>query len=62
MDSQTAAKRTMEEVESLTGCPVRVVQDSSVKYMAILRRDRQIRVEVEHKTSRRSASRPQRLE
>ncbi len=36
MDPQTAVKRTVDEVESLTGCPVQVVQDSSVKNMAVL--------------------------
>jgi hypothetical protein len=36
MHLQTAVKRTVQEVESLTGCPVQVVQDSSVKNMAVL--------------------------
>jgi hypothetical protein len=36
MDRRTAVKRTLEVVESLTGCLVQVVQDPSVKNMARL--------------------------
>ncbi len=36
MDLRSAVKQTVEKVEALTGCPVQVVQDSSVKNMAVL--------------------------
>jgi hypothetical protein len=36
MDSRDCVKQTIEEVETLTGCPVQIVQDSSVKNMAVL--------------------------
>ena len=36
MDSRNGVKRTVEEVEALTGCPVQVIQDSSVKNLAVL--------------------------
>ncbi len=36
MDSRDCVKRTIEEVEALTGCPVQIVQDSSIKNMAVL--------------------------
>ena len=36
MDLRNGVKRTVEEVEALTGCPVQVIQDSSVKNMAVL--------------------------
>ena len=36
MDSRDSVKQTIEEVEVLTGCPVQIVQDSSIKNMAVL--------------------------
>ncbi len=36
MDSQNCVKQTIEEVEAQTGCPVQIVQDSSIKNMAVL--------------------------
>ena len=36
MDSRDSVKQTIEEVEALTGCPVQIVQDSSIKNMAVL--------------------------
>jgi hypothetical protein len=36
MDSRDCVKRTIEEVEALSGCPVQVIQDSSIKNMAVL--------------------------
>jgi len=36
MDSRSCVKRTIEEVEALTGCPVPVSQDASIKNMAVL--------------------------
>ena len=36
MDSRNSVKRTIEEVEALTGCPVQIIQDSSIKTMAVL--------------------------
>jgi hypothetical protein len=36
MDSRDSAKRTIAEVEALTGCPVQVSQDASIKAMSVL--------------------------
>ena len=36
MDSQNSVERTIAEVEALTGCPVQVSQDASIKTMAVL--------------------------
>ncbi len=36
MDSRNSVRQTIEEVETLTGCPVQIVQDSSIKNMAVL--------------------------
>ena len=36
MDLQPAVRRTIEEVEALTGCQVQVSQDASIKNMAVL--------------------------
>jgi hypothetical protein len=36
MASRNSVKQTIDEVEALTGCPVPVVQDSSIKDMAVL--------------------------
>ena len=36
MDSRNSVRQTIEEVENLTGCPVQIVQDSSIKNMAVL--------------------------
>jgi hypothetical protein len=36
MDSRNCVKRTIDQVEVLTGCRVQIVQDSSIKNMAVL--------------------------
>ena len=36
MDSRNSVRRTIEEVEALTGCPVQVSHDASIKNMAVL--------------------------
>jgi hypothetical protein len=36
MDSRNSIKQTIEQVEALTGCQVQIIQDSSIKTMAVL--------------------------
>jgi hypothetical protein len=36
MGPDPSVKQTIEQVEALTGCPVQIIQDSSIKRMAVL--------------------------